>query len=65
MSEELEATLERIAEQQEANTAAIAALAERQADFDTRIARLLQITERYVTQTDANTARLDRIDPST
>ena len=92
MSEELQATLERIAEQQEANTAAIAALAERQAniaeqqeansaaiaglaerqselatrqaDFDTRIARLLQITERYVTQTDANTARLDNIAPN-
>ena len=33
MSEELQATLERIAEQQEANTAAIATLIERQAQI--------------------------------
>ena len=35
MSEELQATLERIAEQQEANTAAIATLIERQTQNET------------------------------
>ncbi|NEP61075.1 MAG: hypothetical protein F6K31_29520 [Symploca sp. SIO2G7] len=61
MSEALQATLERIAEQQEANTAAIAALAERQVSIaeqqkanSTAIAAL---AERQ-SQTDSAIARL-------
>ena len=68
MSEALQATLERIAEQQEANTAEIAALAARQADIAQQqqantvaiaalAERQTEITERQ-TQTDSEIARL-------
>ena len=59
MSEELQATLERIAEQQEANTAAISTLIERQAQNESTIARLLQMTERLAPQVIENTERLN------
>ena len=73
MSEELQATLERIAEQQEANTTAIATLIERQVQNEaaisnlierqvqneTTIARLLQMTERLAPQVIENTERLN------
>ena len=59
MSEELQATLERIAEQQEANTAAISTLIERQAQNELTIARLLQMTERLAPQVIENTERLN------
>ena len=68
MSEALQATLERIAEQQEANTAAIAALAERQAELaerqsqtDNAIARLVQMTERLAPQVIENTERINSL----
>ena len=64
MSEELQATLERIAEQQEANTAAIATLIERQAQNEATIARLLQMTERRAPQVIENTERLNDLSPS-
>ena len=71
MSEALQATLERIAEQQEANTAAIAALAERQAEIaerqsqtDNAIARLLQMTERLAPQVIENTERINSLSAS-
>lgn len=59
MSEELQATLERIAEQQEANTTVISTLIERQAQNETTIARLLQMTERLAPQVIENTERLN------
>ena len=71
MSEALQATLERIAEQQEANTAAIAALAERQAELaerqsqtDSAIARLVQMTERLAPQVIENTERINSLSAS-
>lgn len=72
MSEALQATLERIAEQQEANTAAIAALAERQAELaerqsqtDNAIARLVQMTERLTPQVIENTERINGLSANT
>ena len=73
MSKALQATLERIAEQQEANTTAIANLIERQVQNETAIAnlierqvqnettiaRLLQMTERLAPQVIENTERLN------
>ena len=64
MSEELQATLERIAEQQEANTAAISTLIERQAQNEATIARLPQMTERLAPQVIENTERLNDLSPS-
>ena len=71
MSEALQATLERSAEQQEANTAAIAALAERQAEIaerqsqtDNAIARLVQMTERLAPQVIENTERIRSLSAS-
>lgn len=78
MSEELQATLERIAEQQEANTTAISTLIERQtqnetaisnlierqAQNETTIARLLQMTERLAPQVIENTERLNDLSRS-
>ncbi|NEZ55875.1 hypothetical protein DXZ20_09355 [Leptolyngbyaceae cyanobacterium CCMR0081] len=64
MSEELQAILERIAEQQEANTAAISTLIERQAQNEATIARLLQMTERLTPQVIENTERLNNLSPS-
>ena len=78
MSEELQATLECIAEQQEANTAAISTLIERQtqnetaisnlierqAQNETTIARLLQMTERLAPQLIENTERLSDLNRS-
>ncbi|NEZ55250.1 hypothetical protein [Adonisia turfae] len=64
MSEELQATLERIAEQQEANTAAISTLIERQAQNEATIAGLLQMTERLAPQVIENTERLNDLSPS-
>lgn len=61
MSEALQATLERIAEQQEANTAAIANLIERQSQTDDAIARLLQMTERLAPQVIENTERINSL----
>ncbi len=61
MSEALQATLERIAEQQEANTAAIAALAERQANIaqqqEANTVAIAALAERQ-NQTDSAIARL-------
>lgn len=72
MSEALQATLERIAEQQEANTAAIAALAERQAELaerqsqtDNAISRLVQMTERLAPQVIENTERISSLSANT
>ncbi|MEM9978226.1 MAG: hypothetical protein AAF808_11410 [Cyanobacteria bacterium P01_D01_bin.2] len=68
MSEALQATLERIAEQQEAHTAANSALAERQAELaerqgqtDSAISRLLQMTERLAPQVIENTERINSL----
>ncbi|MFG6107705.1 hypothetical protein U2F10_36120 [Leptothoe sp. EHU-05/26/07-4] len=59
MSEELQATLERLAEQQEENTAAISTLIERQTQNEANIARLLQMTERLVPQVIQNAEPLN------
>ncbi|MEM1242571.1 MAG: hypothetical protein AAGI45_22300 [Cyanobacteria bacterium P01_H01_bin.26] len=68
MSEALQATLKRIAEQQEANTAANSALAERQAELaerqgqtDSASSRLLQMTERLAPQVIENTERINSL----
>ncbi|NEQ54523.1 MAG: hypothetical protein F6K11_31060, partial [Leptolyngbya sp. SIO3F4] len=57
-------SLNRIAEQQEANTAAISTLIERQSQNETTIARLLQMTERLAPQVIENTERLNDLSPS-
>ena len=64
MSEALQATLERIAEQQAANKTAIANLIERQVQNETTIARLLQMTERLAPQVIENTERLNNLSSS-
>ena len=48
MSEELQATLERIAEQQEENTTAISPLIERQTQNEANIARLLHLVPQVI-----------------
>ncbi|MBE9068677.1 hypothetical protein IQ260_18690 [Leptolyngbya cf. ectocarpi LEGE 11479] len=50
MSEQLQTTLERIAEQQEANRNALSTLIERQTQNEATITRLLQITEHLAPQ---------------
>ena len=55
MSEKLQTTLERIAEQQEANRNALSNLIERQAQNEATITRLLQIMERLAPQVIENT----------
>lgn len=55
MSEKLQMTLERIAEQQEANRNALSNLFERQSQNEATITRLLQITEHLASQGLENT----------
>lgn len=55
MSEKLQTTLERIAEQQEANRNAISILIECQTQNEATITRLLQIMERLAPQVIENT----------
>lgn len=55
MSEKLKTTLERIAEQQEANRNALSNLFERQSQNEATITRLLQITEHLAPQRLENT----------
>ena len=55
MGEKLQTTLERIAEQQEANRNALSNLIERQSQNEATITRLLQITERLALQVIENT----------
>lgn len=55
MSEKLQTTLKRIAEQQEANRNAISILIERKTQNEATITRLLQITERLAPQVIENT----------